>query len=100
MVSARPDAPRQRSTAGTLREGCAFSTPLRKMCRSSAIAALVCPAPSHFWRDRHDSHRSADGTPQWINELMDTLGAPGAGLAVALENLRPPLPSQGECAPR
>ncbi|WP_217142596.1 DedA family protein [Streptomyces sp. AC627_RSS907] len=32
--------------------------------------------------------------PQWINDLMDTLGAPGAGLAIALENLFPPLPSE------
>ncbi|MCX5597080.1 DedA family protein [Streptomyces phaeochromogenes] len=32
--------------------------------------------------------------PQWINSLMDTLGAPGAGIAVALENLFPPLPSE------
>ncbi|WP_395571588.1 DedA family protein [Streptomyces sp. BK79] len=32
--------------------------------------------------------------PQWINDLMDSLGAPGAGLAIALENLFPPLPSE------
>jgi membrane protein DedA with SNARE-associated domain len=31
---------------------------------------------------------------RWINSLMDTLGAPGAGLAVALENLFPPIPSE------
>ncbi|RST06051.1 DedA family protein [Streptomyces sp. WAC05374] len=31
---------------------------------------------------------------RWINGLMDTLGAPGAGLAIALENLFPPLPSE------
>ncbi|MFF0432350.1 DedA family protein [Streptomyces sp. NPDC004327] len=30
----------------------------------------------------------------WINSLMDTLGAPGAGIAVALENLFPPIPSE------
>ncbi|MFH8343644.1 DedA family protein [Streptomyces sp. NPDC018045] len=30
----------------------------------------------------------------WITGLMDTLGAPGAGLAVAAENLFPPLPSE------
>ncbi|MEV8310434.1 DedA family protein [Streptomyces flavidovirens] len=34
------------------------------------------------------------GAPQWINSLMDTLGAPGAGIAIALENLFPPLPSE------
>ncbi|MFJ6566530.1 DedA family protein [Streptomyces sp. NPDC091292] len=32
--------------------------------------------------------------PNWINSLIDTLGAPGAGLAIALENLFPPLPSE------
>ncbi len=32
--------------------------------------------------------------PQWVTDLMDTLGAPGAGLAIALENLFPPLPSE------
>jgi len=30
----------------------------------------------------------------WVNGLMDTLGAPGAGVAVALENLFPPIPSE------
>jgi membrane protein DedA with SNARE-associated domain len=37
---------------------------------------------------------AASGAPQWINSLMDTLGAPGAGIAVALENLFPPIPSE------
>ncbi|MDJ0462913.1 DedA family protein [Streptomyces sp. H27-C3] len=32
--------------------------------------------------------------PQWITSLMDTMGAPGAGIAIALENLFPPLPSE------
>ncbi|GAA3797424.1 DedA family protein [Streptomyces phyllanthi] len=36
----------------------------------------------------------AGPAPEWINSLMDTLGAPGAGLAIALENLFPPLPSE------
>ncbi len=30
----------------------------------------------------------------WVVELMDALGAPGAGIAIALENLFPPLPSE------
>lgn len=30
----------------------------------------------------------------WAVSLMETLGAPGAGLAIALENLFPPLPSE------
>ncbi|MBF9128707.1 DedA family protein [Plantactinospora sp. S1510] len=34
------------------------------------------------------------GIAEWATDLMDSLGAPGAGLAVALENLFPPLPSE------
>ncbi|WP_410534961.1 DedA family protein [Streptomyces sp. KL2] len=34
------------------------------------------------------------GLVNWATGLMETLGAPGAGLAVALENLFPPLPSE------
>ncbi|QEV18250.1 DedA family protein [Streptomyces alboniger] len=30
----------------------------------------------------------------WAADLVDTLGGPGAGLAIALENLFPPLPSE------
>lgn len=30
----------------------------------------------------------------WVVGLMETLGAPGAGLAVAIENLFPPIPSE------
>jgi membrane protein DedA with SNARE-associated domain len=34
------------------------------------------------------------GVAGWAIDMMETLGAPGAGLAVALENLFPPLPSE------
>ncbi len=34
------------------------------------------------------------GIAGWVIGLMETLGAPGAGLAIALENLFPPLPSE------
>ncbi len=39
---------------------------------------------------------SADegGITGWVVDLMETLGGPGAGLAIALENLFPPLPSE------
>ncbi|WP_372443832.1 DedA family protein [Streptomyces adelaidensis] len=37
---------------------------------------------------------SMSGAPLWIIGLMHLLGAPGAGLAVALENLFPPIPSE------
>lgn len=35
-----------------------------------------------------------DKIADWATNLMETLGAPGAGLAVALENLFPPIPSE------
>ncbi len=34
------------------------------------------------------------GFAAWVIEFMETLGAPGAGLIIALENLFPPLPSE------
>ncbi|WP_262105267.1 DedA family protein [Arthrobacter sp. Marseille-P9274] len=34
------------------------------------------------------------GVAQWAVDVMETIGAPGAGLAIALENLFPPLPSE------
>lgn len=34
------------------------------------------------------------GLAAWTVDVMETLGAPGAGLAIALENLFPPLPSE------
>ena len=34
------------------------------------------------------------GVTDWAVNLMETIGAPGAGLAIALENLFPPLPSE------
>jgi membrane protein DedA with SNARE-associated domain len=36
----------------------------------------------------------ASGVAGWATDLMEKLGAPGAGLAIALENLFPPLPSE------
>ncbi|WP_066364724.1 DedA family protein [Herbidospora mongoliensis] len=35
-----------------------------------------------------------DGIAGWVVGLMETLGAPGAGLATAIENLAPPIPSE------
>jgi membrane protein DedA with SNARE-associated domain len=35
-----------------------------------------------------------DGIAGWVVNLMEALGAPGAGLVVALENLFPPIPSE------
>ncbi|MEU3483654.1 DedA family protein [Streptomyces sp. NPDC033754] len=36
----------------------------------------------------------AAGVAGWAAGLVDTMGGPGAGLAIALENLFPPLPSE------
>ncbi|MFC4532329.1 DedA family protein [Sphaerisporangium dianthi] len=37
---------------------------------------------------------TVDGVAGWAIKMMEQLGAPGAGLAIALENLFPPLPSE------
>ncbi|MFD3875298.1 DedA family protein [Streptomyces sp. NPDC058623] len=39
-------------------------------------------------------HKPTDGFAGWATGLVETLGGPGAGLAIALENLFPPLPSE------
>ncbi|MFE5735535.1 DedA family protein [Streptomyces sp. NPDC056528] len=40
------------------------------------------------------ARQPSDGLAGWAAGLVETLGGPGAGLAVALENLFPPLPSE------
>ncbi|OEJ93727.1 DedA family protein [Streptomyces thermolilacinus] len=40
------------------------------------------------------SQPPADGFAGWAAGLIEALGGPGAGLAIALENLFPPLPSE------
>ncbi len=40
------------------------------------------------------SGQDLDGVAGWAVDLMERIGAPGAGLAIALENLFPPLPSE------
>lgn len=41
-----------------------------------------------------DAAAPVDGVAGWAVGLMERLGGPGAGLAIALENLFPPLPSE------
>lgn len=41
-----------------------------------------------------DSTSNLSGIAQWAVDIMEAVGAPGAGLAIALENLFPPLPSE------
>ncbi|MET7755003.1 DedA family protein [Streptomyces sp. NPDC005389] len=40
------------------------------------------------------AQQPAGGVAGWAAGLVDTMGGPGAGLAIALENLFPPLPSE------
>jgi membrane protein DedA with SNARE-associated domain len=40
------------------------------------------------------SQEPAGGIAGWAADLVDAMGGPGAGLAIALENLFPPLPSE------
>ncbi|MFD5566490.1 DedA family protein [Streptomyces cadmiisoli] len=58
------------------------------MTAIAAQTAMTTPTPALA------ADGAGAGAPQWISDLMETLGAPGAGLAVALENLFPPLPSE------
>jgi membrane protein DedA with SNARE-associated domain len=41
-----------------------------------------------------DELTNLDAISRWAVDLMETLGGPGAGLAIALENLFPPIPSE------
>ncbi|RKQ35277.1 DedA family protein [Kocuria tytonis] len=41
-----------------------------------------------------DSSTQLSGIAGWVVDVMEAIGAPGAGLLVALENLFPPLPSE------
>ncbi|WP_404320406.1 DedA family protein [Arthrobacter luteolus] len=44
--------------------------------------------------DPASSESALGGVAQWAVDIMEAIGAPGAGLAIALENLFPPLPSE------
>jgi membrane protein DedA with SNARE-associated domain len=48
--------------------------------------------PWHSWQLAANSEPG--GIAGWAIRIMEALGAPGAGLAVALENLFPPIPSE------
>ncbi|MBX3071585.1 MAG: DedA family protein [Thermomicrobiales bacterium] len=41
-----------------------------------------------------DASEDLTGIAKWAVDIMERLGAPGAGLAIALENIFPPLPSE------
>lgn len=64
------------------------------MTRGKAVLTWSYDAPSVVVMAPSTSSSDLDGIAQWAVSLMDTIGAPGAGLAIALENLFPPLPSE------
>lgn len=67
-------------SSATVTASSAASGPARSV-RSAIYAAAPADAP-------------AGGIAGWAADLMDSLGAIGAGVAIALENLFPPLPSE------
>jgi len=58
------------------------------------IALLISAARAVEAAPTADSPSNLSGIAQWAVDIMEAVGAPGAGLAIALENLFPPLPSE------
>ncbi|WP_225882177.1 DedA family protein [Streptomyces aureocirculatus] len=64
---------------------------------SESFAATVSPVSGsarHVVYAAAPADAPAGGIAGWAADLMDSLGAVGAGAAIALENLFPPLPSE------
>ncbi|MFB2580154.1 DedA family protein [Herbiconiux sp. P15] len=59
---------------------------------SSALS--LTPAGALAATESGSADASLGPIGDWVVGLMETLGAPGAGLAVAVENLFPPIPSE------
>ncbi|MFY9634222.1 MAG: DedA family protein [Cellulosimicrobium cellulans] len=58
------------------------------MTAATALAAPLSTAPAP------STAEELNGISEWVVGVMEVVGAPGAGLIVALENLFPPLPSE------
>ncbi|MCC9146582.1 MULTISPECIES: DedA family protein [unclassified Arthrobacter] len=58
------------------------------------ITQAVTPATSVAAAQSSGDPSALGGVADWAVGMMETIGAPGAGLAIALENLFPPLPSE------
>lgn len=58
------------------------------MTAATALAAPLSAAPAP------STAEELNGISEWVVGVMEAVGAPGAGLIVALENLFPPLPSE------
>ena len=63
-----------------------FLNPTQSECVMS-LASVLLPAQAAGGAE-------LDGVAGWVVDVMEAIGAPGAGLLVALENLFPPLPSE------
>jgi len=58
------------------------------------LPLLTHPNRVHSVDGMEDEAENLNAIAQWAVSLMETLGGPGAGMAIALENLFPPLPSE------
>ena len=82
--------PAATSTPSTL-----WAAPARAAVEPSAAAESAAAAPDTDPVAAEAPEPSAlGGVADWAVGVMETIGAPGAGLAIALENLFPPLPSE------
>jgi membrane protein DedA with SNARE-associated domain len=59
----------------------------------TAATALAAPLPTAA-SPASSSAEELNGISEWVVGVMEVVGAPGAGLIVALENLFPPIPSE------
>jgi membrane protein DedA with SNARE-associated domain len=65
------------------------------MTAATALAAPLSTAPwSAAASPAASSAGDLTGISEWVVGVMEVVGAPGAGLIVALENLFPPIPSE------
>jgi membrane protein DedA with SNARE-associated domain len=63
------------------------------MTASTALAAALSTAPLAT-TPAESAAGELTGISEWVVKVMEVVGAPGAGLIVALENLFPPIPSE------
>jgi membrane protein DedA with SNARE-associated domain len=61
------------------------------MTAATALAAALSAVPAST---AASTAEELNGVSAWVVSIMESVGAPGAGLIVALENLFPPIPSE------
>ena len=91
-VSTASDAPSLAPTTTGITDAAASATSTTSTSGSTSASAAAGPASSADGEGATDTGLGVIG--DWVVGLMETLGAPGAGLAVAIENLFPPIPSE------